>query len=293
MKNLTFILVFLAFLFATNAEAGKGKKLKQLQQWRTEADDAFAQNQFQQALDLYMQLLDNQVDADTMMNRNICICANRVGKYELSCGHATIHHVAPGDTLFLFALAQSLDSIGRVEENIAMIERNREDFEVKYGTEAIVEKLAIYYNKNKSDKLCDIYPQIQNSETRSLCFANYFKLVADSQSEVANTKLCKDALKDNPKQESALFFLAKAKYDQAESQYKTTMAEYEKKKNATTYAYLRRDLKHISAIFVESKNYFEQLRSIDPENKSYIKYLININLRLSNDDKAKELQKLL
>ena len=80
---------------------------------------------------------------------------------------------------------------------------------------------------------------------------------------------------------------------EAEARFKAAMAEYEKKKNATTYAYLRRDLKRISADYREAQAGFEKLRTIDPDNKNYIKYLITIYSRLDRDDKAKQLKKLL
>ena len=91
----------------------------------------------------------------------------------------------------------------------------------------------------------------------------------------------------------ALEWLAVNEYNKAEEWYKKEIAKYNKNKNATTYAYLRRDLKKISAIFRLARDKFLKLRKLDPNNKSYIKYLKNTYLRLDMKDKAKEMDDLL
>ena len=82
-------------------------------------------------------------------------------------------------------------------------------------------------------------------------------------------------------------------YEKAENRYKYEMAKYNKNKNATTYAYLRRDLKKVSADFRIARDLFIKLRKDDPNNKSYIRYLKNTYLRLEQKDKAAQMDKLL
>ena len=72
------------------------------------------------------------------------------------------------------------------------------------------------------------------------------------------------------------------------------MNEYNKNKSQAAYAYMARDLKRVvTPLYKESRDYFEKLRQLQPEDKNNLKYLINIYNRLENKTKAKELEKLL
>jgi len=106
-------------------------------------------------------------------------------------------------------------------------------------------------------------------------------------------KACNALLKLEPNHIKALEWKAKFLYESAEKRYKTAMAKYNKNKNATTYAYLRRDLKKISADFRVSKDLFLKVRKMNPENKSYVKYLKNIYLRLDMKNEAAKMDKFL
>ncbi len=283
--------VLMAAIALIAVACGGGQNLSQT--LRTEADAAFASGNYALSFQKYNELISNNVELDSVASRQMSISANRLNEHELAYQYGTKYQISTGDTMLIFAVAESADSLGRTASSIELIEQYQPEFEAKYGSDFIVNKLALYYATNLNSKLCDYYGKVNDASVRSECFNAYFDMRKDSLSIAAQQKLCKEALKDNAKQEKALFVLARTKYDSAEEQYKVTMADYNKKKNATTYAYLRRDLKRISAVYVESKGYFEQLRKISEENKTYIKYLININLRLDQPEKAKALEKLL
>jgi len=106
-------------------------------------------------------------------------------------------------------------------------------------------------------------------------------------------KACNALLKLKPNHIESIEWKAKFLYEGAEKRYKTAMAKYNKNKNATTYAYLRRDLKKISADFRVSRDLFLKLRKMNPEDKSYVKYLKNIYLRLDMKNEAAKMDKLL
>ena len=83
-------------------------------------------------------------------------------------------------------------------------------------------------------------------------------------------------------------------YDhKADDKYKTEMAIYNKNKNHTSYAYLRRELKKLSVDFRNSRDAFNKLHEIDPGDTNYIKYLKNVNLRLDNKIEADKYDKML
>lgn len=87
-------------------------------------------------------------------------------------------------------------------------------------------------------------------------------------------------LKLDDKHESALFWKADHYYHKAEKWYQSEMIKYNRDANYTTYAYLRRELKKISADFRTARDLLETLHTMAPDNKKYIGYLINTYLRL-------------
>lgn len=106
-------------------------------------------------------------------------------------------------------------------------------------------------------------------------------------------KACNTLLKLKPDHLEALEWKAKFLYESAEKRYKSEMAKYNKNKNATTYAYLRRDLKKISADYRVSRDLFLKLRKMNPEDKSYVKYLKNLYIRLDMKNEAAKMDELL
>ena len=138
-----------------------------------------------------------------------------------------------------------------------------------------------YKNYNKiSDPAIDLFPE-------------YLTVLNDLGKKDEAQKACETMLVKDANSVPALEWLAVNEYNKAEEWYKKEIAKYNKNKNATTYAYLRRDLKKISVIFRSARDKFLKLHKLDPNNKSYIKYLKNTYLRLDMKDKAKEMDDLL
>ncbi len=121
----------------------------------------------------------------------------------------------------------------------------------------------------------------------------YIKALEATDKAGPAVKACNELLKVQPDYEGALEWKAKYYYNKAEDRYKYEMDKYNKNKNATTYAYLRRDLKKVSADFRISRDTFLKLRKIDPNNQSYIKHLKNTYLRLDQKDEAAKMDKLI
>ena len=267
-----------------------GKNL--LIQQRNEADLLFSQGNYAAALEKYKRLNLETHQFDSVLYRNVTIAAYKVGEYDLSCRYGTkISHI--GDNELAFVLYESQDSVGQPDNALFLIEENQQIFEDKYGKQTILTRLANHYIETNDAKIVGIYKRADTPELRSACFDNYFKHIKDSTSEKELMTICRNALKDNPDQLKAVDYIAVSLYNTGEQKYNSVMAEYNKNKNATTYAYLRRDLKRISTIYVEAKTHFEHLRKLNPEEKNYIRYLINIYNRLDQGDKSKALKKLL
>ena len=105
--------------------------------------------------------------------------------------------------------------------------------------------------------------------------------------------LCNKILKVNRKHERALFWKADYYYNKAENWYQSEMAKYNRDANYTTYAYLRRELKKISANYRTARDLLNTLHDIAPENKKYIGYLINTFIRLDMKNEADQMTKKL
>lgn len=284
-------LIYTTLVALTAVACAPGSKLKTAT--RLEADQAFAEARYADAMLKYNSLLALNVAPDSAMCRNMTIASARTKDYPTATKYGALCKMTAEDTLLLFAYGESLDSLGREAESVALIEARMSQFELHYGRQAVVSKLARHYSATEDLRLEELFAELELQADKSACFDAYFAMIEKKKTPTELRKLCNSALRSNALQKSALHYLATTKYEDAESQYKQTMAEYNKKKNATTYAYLRRDLKRVSAVYRESKDHFETLRKLEPDNKNYVKYLININLRLDQKDKAKELEKLL
>ena len=259
-------------------------------------DSLYFSKQYTEAYNKHMELVnilnEKKLPIDSVLCEHIAILANKTNNHENAILYGT-KFKADNNGMLLCALASSYEALNQMHNAVPIIENNTELFYSTLGKSSTIDKLALYYNATESSKLKSLYPQIETTTVRSECFPNYFKSVKESLTEKELSQVCKSALKDNKDQIVALEYLAITLYDNAQAQYKKAMNTYEKKKTATEYAYLKRDLKRISTVYVDSKNYFEQLRKLDPNNKRYISYLINIYTRLEQDSKAKALKKLI
>lgn len=294
MKKLTLAIGIYAVICLLLHSCGAGNTL--ITSYKTECDSLFNTDKYSEAYAKHIELANlltaKKQPVDSVLCRRIAILANKTNNHENTILYGS-KFSSDGDNDLLCALASSYETLNQQHKAIAIIEHNTELFYSVNGKSATIDKLALYYNSTDATRLKDLYPQIESVVVRAECFPNYFNIVKDSLSEKELSQLCKVALKDNKDQIVALDYLGITLYESAQTQYKKAMSNYEKKKTATEYAYLKRDLKRISNVYVESKNYLEQLRKLDPDNKKYISCLVNIYLRLDQDSKANALKKLL
>lgn len=100
-------------------------------------------------------------------------------------------------------------------------------------------------------------------------------------------------LEKNKENEKALLYKGKTYFNRAEKLYQSEMAKYNRDPNFTTYAYLKRELKKVSADFRLARDIFEKLHQLSPENKTYISYLKNCYVRLEMKTEAAKMDTLL
>ncbi len=124
-------------------------------------------------------------------------------------------------------------------------------------------------------------------------FPLYYDGVKENKSSDDLMAVCDQVLALDGSHQDALKNKAVLLYEKSEARYKQLMDDYNKNKNATSYAYLKRDLKRLSADYRMCRDLFEKLRLLAPDNGNYIRYLYNVYLRLDLNDQAKKLEKLL
>jgi len=285
------ILLAAALLVACNPTA----KLPSMQ---TQADAAFEQADYSKAYTLFQEYITlakaNNVTVDqTLYIKQAKTCA-QLNKADEA---ATIYNMLLEDdsNIKLIAeYAQMLQSNGKVDDELALWTANKDKLKdaelVKLSTERL-----IFLNTSKENyqAVADAYStKGDNKLSKEAQLANVKALEAIKKGYPA-AKACNLLLKEAPDYTDALEWKAKYYYDKAEKRYQYEMAKYNKKKNATTYAYLRRDLKKISGDFRISRDTFLKLRKQDATNKSYIRHLKNIYLRLDQKADAAKMDRLL
>ncbi|TCO06961.1 tetratricopeptide repeat protein [Natronoflexus pectinivorans] len=134
-----------------------------------------------------------------------------------------------------------------------------------------------------------IIPDNQNPETM---FKKLQVLEKTDKSDEA-LELSGKILAEDPNFEPAKFWKARFYYEKAENWYQDEMTKYNRNPNYTTYAYLRRELRLISADFRTSRDLFVELHEMQPSNVTYMQYLRNIYRRLEMRPEAARMEQLI
>lgn len=229
---------------------------------------------------------------DTLLYRKAAIASSMVGDHAEACRLAA-YIPTKGDAQLLTALANSLQKQDRIHEVAQLIEDNKSVYASAWGEDSVNVHIAKYYNSICDEKIVEVYPLLKNAAVRSECFECYFKKIKGNETPAKLKEICEAALKDDPKSVVAVRQMAIVLYEQAEDSYQSAMATYNKKKNATTYNKLLKDLKSITPIFIKSKERFEQLRTMGVAEANDLKRLVNVYRRLDQESKAKAIEKLL
>ena len=285
----TFIGLGLLLLFACNP-------MKKLETTQSSAQSAFESGNYSQALTLYEQLIQMYKSTDKEVPLDVLTNAGNAA-YETSNFEVAKQYLQQAfgknktiDLLLkLIDVYQKLDdTLGLtklIKDNIGLlVDNGKNDF-------AYSQLFNESYASGDYQTAYSDFKKIKNPD--SALFDKYLNVLKELGKKDEASNACKEMLQKDPENVPALEWLAVEEYNKAESWYKSAMAKYNKDKNPTSYAYLRRDLKKISAIFRSAKNDFEKLHKLVPDNKQYIKYLKNCYLRLNMKTEAAAMDKLL
>ncbi len=263
------------------------------QQTLNEANKLAEAGLYADAYAKYSSAIAQTAQWDSISSRLATISANAVKQDSSACVWGS-KFSSKGDTQKLKALNESLTRLGREEERAYLVMSDTTSFFNILGEQPVLEIKAKRLAEDKDSELVTVYDKLTNVNVQAEVFDSYFKMAQKTLSEKKLEKESKAILKVVPSNKTALYYLGSQKYNAAESAYTRLMNDYNKNKTQAAYAYLARDLKKtVTPLYKVSKEYFEKLRKEEPENKTYIKYLININDRLSNSAEVKKLKKLL
>jgi len=286
-SSILFGLVALMLFFASCAST-KNMKYDSI---KKEANTLFEQGRYSEALSIYKTV--DSLHYDSLLLHNASISALKTDEFRDAVAYLKAIKNPGNDNGLKEEMSLLLDSIGRFSRSFYCFEDEMPLVKSICGEDYTNEKYALYYNYINSSKIVDLYDKLQSKDARSTCFATYFSHVKSTLDEKELVSKCRSALADNSNQVVALKYLGVVQYNKSEKDYKAAMDEYNKNKNQTAYAYLRRDLKLISKDYIKSRDYLNKVHELDPDDVQVIKILININNRLDQPAKAKALQKLL
>lgn len=282
LRNLLVLLSACLFL------ASCGSMKNGVSSMQKQADAKFVAGNYSEALALYEKI--DSLHRDSLISYRMTISALQLNQYVKAYGYSKGCSI---DEEISNGFRKFTESLVSNQREVAVIEGDQAYFYKLVGKDYLIEKLGDYYTYCRSEKIIGLYDEMDKADVRAKYFPEYLNQIKNIKSDKEVVGICLAALKDNKDQVSALKYLGTERYNSAEAEYKTAMAEYNKKKNSTTYAYLLRDLKVITKEYQKSRDYLEKVHKLDAEDQNTIRMLINIYNRLDQPSKAKSYQKLL
>ncbi|MCU4162505.1 tetratricopeptide repeat protein [Carboxylicivirga caseinilyticus] len=276
-----------ALLFACNPLA----KLPNLQ---TSADEAFNNKDFQNSYTLYKQYIQlatsNGAEVSDQIYHNLAKSSGKLSKIDEAIEIYSSLLKKNEDSALFTEYAQLLQDNNRVKDEIDLWNKTENE---TLQSQKIDRLISLYAKTESYDALIEVVSNKGEVKLSNEATMLYIGALEKSDNKVEAAKVCNQLVKEQADYIPALEWKGKYYYEKAEARYKAEMAEYNKNKNATTYAYLLRDLKKVSADFRIARDTFETLHEMTPEDKSYIKYLKNCYLRLEQKAEAAKMDRLL
>lgn len=164
--------------------------------------------------------------------------------------------------------------------------------ELSFEDQALIDLFQSHIKKGNYEWALTLWNEIEVKNTPELQYAYLTAIMATGKKDSSYYKH-EEFLKKYPNYGPALFWKAKYHFDKAERKYQSEMAKYNKDKNTTAYAYLRRELKKLSDDYKVSRDILLKLKEQDPTNKNQLVYLRNSYIRLEMQDEAAKITKII
>lgn len=162
--------------------------------------------------------------------------------------------------------------------------------QMSYEDQMLTKLFLNHVSEGNYEWALSIWEEISFKETEELQ-AGYLKALEGSGQKEGLFAKHQELLKAYPDNQASRFFMAKHYFAKAEAEYQKEMAKYQKNENATTYAYLKRELTRISEDYRKSRDILLNLRKMNPNQKAYLLLLRNCYTRLNNEAEVNKLTK--
>ncbi len=290
IKQLIIPVIFLALMASCNP-------LKQMQTHQSSIEEAYNAGNYQKALESYEQLVRyHKTKGSSVKTEYLEMAAKSAVEVEhyQQAEELLLRWIDKSDDYEPIRLLGSIyEETGKTDKEYDHWNRYWDDIQSEEMKEEIGTRLfAIEMERKEYDKALKRAREMPPMSDPRILFMRVEALDATGNQEEAR-KVCNSLLEKNPDYEPAMLWKAKDIYERAEKWYKAEMSEYNENPEYTAYVYLRRELKKISAMYRESRDLFEKLHQDDPNNKTFIRYLKNIYLRLEMREEAAKMDMLL
>ncbi|WP_173072274.1 tetratricopeptide repeat protein [Tenuifilum thalassicum] len=277
-----FTLVFVGFIFLVSC--GVALKNKQL---KTEANQAFTNNDYKAALASYEQIIESGKGVAGDIYNKAGISAWELGYTDKAINYLENAKKQKGtDALGYYTLAKAYKKVDNLSREIINLQLCVEAASTELMQDAKADLFDAYVrseNWNLADSLWnDLSPEFK----KQLSFSEGYLKVKRNLNDIDEAqKVASEILQKDKKNIEALEFLAQYYYNKADKLYIKEMKAYRRNKTMKQYKRLTKALKQVNVDFKRARGYFETLYKLKPD-KKYAKYLGNIYTRFENKQKA-------
>ena len=229
------------------------------------AEALVSEGKYAGALTIYRKIVSDgdrsgaSVDASVLKRAAQAATHQKDHSFVLDC----IERLAAAQTLTIEDAQLYVDNVAFVDDDnrqLAFFANHHNLLINTLGNEKFHTTLCRLYGRiGNTEGVVDNWPQA-NDATKLEWFSVYYKGVKDQKNADELIMICNQMLSLDSNLKDALNYKAVLLFDKNEARYKKLMDDYNKNKNATTYAYLKRDLKALSSDYRECRELFEKLR---------------------------------
>ncbi|MDI3525942.1 MAG: hypothetical protein PWR03_125 [Tenuifilum sp.] len=283
-----FTLVFVGFIFLVSC--GVTLKNKQL---KTEANQAFTNNDYKAALASYEQIIESGKGVAGDIYNKAGISAWELGYTDKAINFLENGKKLKGaDALGYYTLAKAYKKVDNLSREIINLQLCVETASTELMQDAKADLFDAYVRSENWSLADSLWNDLKPEYKQQLSFIEGYLKVKRNLKEIDEAKkIAEELLSKDKNSFEALDFLADYYYTKADDLYVKEMNAYSSNKTMKQYKQLTKALKQVNADFKIARNYFETLYKMKPY-KKYAKYLGNIYTRFENKQKASYWYKL-
>lgn len=267
--------------------------LRHIEELSKEADAAMEAGERERALDLYEQIIamhrENDRSVDGRILRNAGLIAFDLGETSKAIEYLDpVRHTDAADAQTYRALALSYREIDNLSREIRMLEYYVNQYPAGADFGEMQRRLFMTYVESQNFRQAyDLWPELEGSpeEDENLMSAYLEVLIALDHDKQA-TLHAEQILAMNRNNLTALDWLARHHFREADALYRREMQAYEQNRTHRQYAQLLDALEIVNTNLRIALDYFTRLYNQNPTSE-YASFLANIYERFQDEDNAR------